>query len=259
VLCNPHNPLGRCYSRDFLIELMKLCQKYCINLISDEIYALSVWRHDPNYEPPVMQPFTSALSINAADIINPALIHVLWGMSKDFGANGLRCGVIVSQGNRDLIECIAGVSIFSYVSGLAEHTVSELLKDGAFTDAYITSNRQVLLEAYEFGAQALDGMGVPYVTTSNAALFIWCDLLTPYLRQRPLRISSATADPRQLWLASGALEKSLDNARVHVGVPDQFGSEQPGWFRLTFSRPRDQLREGLCRIRNVLEGRDESV
>lgn len=42
VLCNPHNPLGRCYLRDVIVRLMRLCQKYKIYLISDEIYALSV-------------------------------------------------------------------------------------------------------------------------------------------------------------------------------------------------------------------------
>jgi 1-aminocyclopropane-1-carboxylate synthase len=99
VLCNLHNHLGRCYSREFLIELMKLCQKYCIHHISDEIYALSVWPYDSNHQPPVMQPFTSALSINPTGIIDPALIHVLWGTSKDFGANGFRCGVIISRGH----------------------------------------------------------------------------------------------------------------------------------------------------------------
>ena len=43
MLCNPHNPLGRCYSRKAILAYMKLCQKYQIHFVSDEIYALSVW------------------------------------------------------------------------------------------------------------------------------------------------------------------------------------------------------------------------
>jgi aspartate/methionine/tyrosine aminotransferase len=62
-----------------LVELMKLCQKYQIHLISDEIYALSVFK---NPEAPNAPGFVSVLSIDTTDIIDPHLVHVLWGMSK---------------------------------------------------------------------------------------------------------------------------------------------------------------------------------
>ena len=58
---------------------MKFCQRHKIHLISDEIYALSVWR---NPEIPNAITFTSVLSIDPTGIIDPGLIHVLWGMSK---------------------------------------------------------------------------------------------------------------------------------------------------------------------------------
>ncbi|OJJ02574.1 hypothetical protein ASPVEDRAFT_53229 [Aspergillus versicolor CBS 583.65] len=40
VLVNPHNPVGRCYPTETLIEILKFCNKHQIHLISDEIYAL---------------------------------------------------------------------------------------------------------------------------------------------------------------------------------------------------------------------------
>ena len=58
---------------------MKLCQKYQIHLVSDEIYGLSVWE---NKDAPKAVPFTSVLSIDPAGIIDPSLVHVIWGMSK---------------------------------------------------------------------------------------------------------------------------------------------------------------------------------
>src|SRR5690242_18038301 len=45
MLCNPHNPLGRCYSRETLTALLRFCAKYRIHIISDEIYALTVWEN----------------------------------------------------------------------------------------------------------------------------------------------------------------------------------------------------------------------
>ena len=84
MLCSPHNPLGRCYSRESLIAYMRLCQKYQIHLVSDEIYAFSTWKNRHDSSPPPVD-FTSVLSIPSEGNIDPSLVHVLWGMSKDFG------------------------------------------------------------------------------------------------------------------------------------------------------------------------------
>lgn len=98
LICNPHNPLGRCYPRETLEALLQFCQKYQIHLISDEVYALSVYEEESSTDG-----FISVLSIEPADIgVNPALIHVLYGMSKDFAAAGLRLGCLISQNQRFL-------------------------------------------------------------------------------------------------------------------------------------------------------------
>jgi len=81
ILCNPHNPLGRCYSRETIIAYANFCEKYNLHLISDEIYALSVF---PSKEVPQPEKFMSALSINFGDFdIDSSRIHVVYGMSKD--------------------------------------------------------------------------------------------------------------------------------------------------------------------------------
>ncbi|KAG4217853.1 hypothetical protein PC116_g33667, partial [Phytophthora cactorum] len=72
---------------------MRLCASKGIHLISDEIYALSVFRRDdgPSEE------FVSALSIDPTGIIDPAQVQVLYGMSKDFGGPGMRLGCLISR------------------------------------------------------------------------------------------------------------------------------------------------------------------
>lgn len=54
----------------------------------DEMYALSVWRNTID-DCAKHDSFKSVLSIETHGIISPDLVHVLWGKSKDFGANGL--------------------------------------------------------------------------------------------------------------------------------------------------------------------------
>lgn len=64
---------------------MRFCQKHEIHLVSDEIYALSVW---DNPDAPDAPGFTSVLSIKTAGLIDASLVHVLWGMSKVCRAPG---------------------------------------------------------------------------------------------------------------------------------------------------------------------------
>ncbi len=68
---------------------MQFCAKHNLHYLSDEIYATSVFKND-SY--PDATPFKSVLSIAIEGVIDPNLVHVLYGAAKDFCANGLRLG-----------------------------------------------------------------------------------------------------------------------------------------------------------------------
>lgn len=74
-----------------LLEIAGFCQRHELHLISDEIYANSTFVN-PSF--PDAEPFTSLLSLDMVNVIAPERVHVLYGMSKDFCANGLRLGAI---------------------------------------------------------------------------------------------------------------------------------------------------------------------
>lgn len=99
LLCSPNNPLGlhivnqldadglmicegRCYTEEVLRAYMNLCNELDVHLISDELYALSVWKN-PELDDPVS--FTSLLSLDSAALMDPRKVHVVWGMSKVSG------------------------------------------------------------------------------------------------------------------------------------------------------------------------------
>ncbi|KAF5686669.1 aspartate aminotransferase [Fusarium denticulatum] len=108
LLCSPHNPLGRCYPKDVLRAYMSLCGKLGLHLIVDEIYALSVFE---NAKMRNTVPFTSILSLQANGLMDPRKVHVQWGLSKDFGATGLRIGCLISQSNELFLKSLEGFSI----------------------------------------------------------------------------------------------------------------------------------------------------
>ncbi|RAL09383.1 putative aminotransferase [Aspergillus homomorphus CBS 101889] len=243
MLCHPHNPLGRCYPRHVLVALMKLCQKYQMHFISDEIYALSVWKNtvDQTASPVA---FESALSVDLAGIIDSNLVHVLWGMSKDFGANGLRLGVIISQFNRDMHVAMGGVSLYSYTSGTADHLASLMFEDAEFTDKYIAENQEKLSTTYTYAARRLKELGIEYAPGCNAAFFLWVNLGKRFVELHPEEKGSEVGDKvmqrllqKKVFLASGAL----------------FGSERDGWFRVVFTHPVEFLETAFGRIVAALE------
>ncbi|GJC89945.1 putative inactive 1-aminocyclopropane-1-carboxylate synthase-like protein 2 [Colletotrichum liriopes] len=238
ILCNPHNPLGRCYPRETIVGLMKLCQKYQIHLVSDEIYALSVWGPGER--------FHSCLSIDTAGVIDPSLVHIVWGTSKDFGANGLRVGAVVSQHNPDLHAAVGFSSIHSSAASIAQESVANILQDTAWVDAYITDNHLKLSEHFSLVVEWAKSSGVPVAPGSNAAFFVWVDLGTAYRVRHP----KVPAED-----AFALLSKVLLSQKVLLAAGEQFGAEEPGWFRLVYSLSRQDLNEGLHRISLALEHR----
>ncbi|KNG90681.1 aspartate aminotransferase [Aspergillus nomiae NRRL 13137] len=244
ALCHPHNPLGRCYPRHVLVKLMELCQKYQMHFISDEIYALSVWTNTVDESPKPVD-FESSLSLDLTGIIDPQLVHILWGVSKDFGANGLRLGVIISQANRDMLMALRNVGLYSYVSGVSEHLVSLLLEDVDFTDEYIRLNREKLSENYSFVAKQLKSNGIEYSTGANAAFFIWMNLGKKYRELHP----EVKGDED----VSETVMELLLQKKVFLASGSLFGSEHGGWYRIVFSQPQEYLSEAVRRIMAALE------
>ena len=267
LLCSPHNPLGQCYTRDTLIELMRFCQKEQIHLICDEIYALSV------FENPTIsntEGFTSALSVVSPEIIDPGLVHVLWGLSKDFGANGLRIGCVVSQANQSLVEALDTHAAYSYPSSMLEYMACCILEDHQFLDAYVQENRRRLQRKYIFTIGFLKRYNIPFHASTNAGMFVWINLgeAVRRFRSRPplksvssncpheavtnLKLTAGTRMVGRIGMTDEMIMEALVARKVSVTSGAAFGSENIGWFRVVFAQAEHVLFEGLTRMVTAL-------
>ncbi|KAJ5555114.1 hypothetical protein N7535_007558 [Penicillium sp. DV-2018c] len=238
MLSHPHNPLGRCYPRETLIKLMQFCQKYQIHLVSDEIYALSTFENTIDEHPPQVK-FESALSIDTTDIIDPRLVHVLWGMSKDFGANGFRLGVIISQANTDVHAALTGPTLYTYVSAHTDYLASIILEDFVFTDWYLRENQKKLSESFAYTVKYLKDHGIEYGTGCNAAFFVWMNLGKKYRELHPEEEGEAIGDK---------VMQRLLQKKVFLVSDSMAGSEKAGWFRMVFTQGQHHVAEALKRI-----------
>lgn len=143
-LTSPHNPLGRCYPAETLQEFASFCSRHRLHLISDEIYAKSVF---PNPAISEQATFVSILSLDLRQVIDPVFVHVLYGASKDFCANGLRLGAVCTR-NEGLIGALSSISMFSWSPHVLQDVWAAMLEDKAWLKAFHAKKEILMLENY---------------------------------------------------------------------------------------------------------------
>lgn len=242
ILTTPHNPFGRCYTQEVMQAYMLFCQHHSLHLISDEIYAMSTFSNPSN---PDAAPFRSILSIPNNGLIDPNLVHVLYGMSKDFSANGLRLGLIISK-NKPLHHAMSSIVPFSWPSAPADVLWSTILEDKEWLEWYLAENRKRLGDAYQALTRILDRYGIEYIKGSSAGFFLWCNF----------SFATATTQDVPSLAEDQRLNKRILRGGVYLATSQGFQGEKNGWYRVTFSLPRKLLMLGLGRLLSVLLGRE---
>ncbi|KAF9116444.1 hypothetical protein BGX27_002476 [Mortierella sp. AM989] len=246
VVTNPHNPLGRCFPREVIIEFLKFASKNQLHILFDEIYALSVFDHalsgKAKEEQPDHTPFISVLSLpNIQDYCEKELVHVAYGMSKDFCLNGFRCGCLVSPWNEDVINAMGSIAVFTWISSTTEAMIIKLLEDPETIEKFAKTNQARLAESYTLAVDTLREHNIPYIPAQGGH-FLWVDL-RQYIPQS--FAAAASAGERKI-------ERNLWNAMLDEGVflnpGEVFTENKVGFFRLTFSVPPAMLRQGLERM-----------
>jgi aspartate/methionine/tyrosine aminotransferase len=211
---------------------MAFCQKHRIHFISDEIYAATVFESGE----PDTYPFTSVLSIDPKGIIDQDLIHVIYGMAKDFGSAGLRVGALITH-NAALQKGFTSIIRFHSPSGMAVTVGSAMLEDREWCREFLDISRNRISEAFRLITTELSRIGIKYLRGSNAGYFLWIDL-SPYL---PPDSSGLSKLEREFALA----EKLLDGGVfLHPGEEHAL---EPGWFRLVYTEDPLVVQEGVKR------------
>ncbi len=220
LLCNPHNPVGRVFTRAELERLAEICLKHDIVICSDEIHCDLLM--DGNQHIPM-----ASLSPEIAD-----KTITLLAPSKTFNLAGLGCGFAVVQ-NPDLLKRmqakshgIGHVEIFGYAGALAAYRegadwLEELL-------VYLQANRDYLVDYVKAN---LPGVRT---TTPEGTYLAWLDC-------REAGIEGVPAD------------FFLEKARVSLNDGAWFGRGGAGFVRLNFGCPRETLDQALVHMHKSLK------
>ncbi|EIT75178.1 1-aminocyclopropane-1-carboxylate [Aspergillus oryzae 100-8] len=247
VLANPHNPLGRPYSRLILEQCMAFCQRRNIHLVSDEAFAFSSFT-SPDFTNP--EPFISCLSIDPSRVgCDPQRIHVVWSMSKDLSASGVRlvrsqlplfllpwinsrgCVITRNRPLRDVVGLVASV----HVSVLSTVFAKEVLASPQLPKL-LTLSATRLAKAYSTLTTAFKATGIEYFP-SYATVFVLARLAP-----------NATAWDEEMLALRAYMQAGV---AVAPGRAYHMAERQKGWMRVTFAVSNEDLSEGIRRTKTV--------
>ncbi len=219
MLCSPHNPCGRVWSRDEMQAVMALCARYGATLICDEIHADFVYA--PNRHVSVM-----ALPAACKRVM-------LCAASKTFNVAGLEQSAIVCDDEALRARMAAQMNAsgvkagnaFALAATRAAYTGCDAWLDGLL--CYLAENRDA---AVAFLRETLPAV---VVTPLEATYLLWLDC-------------------RALGLPQEELLSRVAAAHVKVNDGLFFGELGRGFIRLNIGCPRAQLMEALRRIAGAL-------
>ena len=219
LLCNPHNPSGRVWTREELQRMYDICQKHGVKVVSDEIHCELIM---PGHE---FVPFGTITD----DCV------VMNSPSKNFNTAGLQIANIICKhpGWRRRIDRainineVCDVNPFGIVALQAAYNESEDWLDEL--NQYLWGNYQVLCDFIDknlpqWKVCRLEGTYLPWVDVS--AMGIPVDTLC---------------------------QRLLQEAKVWVNPGTMYGSQTgQGYVRFNIATQRSRLIEALHRIKACL-------
>ena len=223
LLCNPHNPGGRVWTRDELTRVAELCRKYGVRVVSDEIHC-ELTLYDNEYVPFGSLP--DELSRDSITCCSP---------SKAFNTAGLQIANIVCRDAemRNRIDRAININEVCDVNPFGVIALQAAYSDEGYEwltqlRKYISANYDLLLERF---ARELPKCKVMRMEGTYLA---WIDC-------------------SELHIPSDEIEKMLMHEnKVWVNAGSMYGAEGAAFIRINMACTSELLNEGITRIVNGL-------
>ena len=224
ILCSPHNPVGRVWTRDELQRLVDLAARYGAVIVSDEIHA--DFTFDGHRQ-------TRILALEGA----AERCVMLTSATKSFNLAGLRHSSVIAP-NPSLRKAVSDA----------------LTRAHATSPNIFGSIAQTV--AYTCGDEWMDAV-VEYVKENRDYTVAFLREQLPELRCAPQEGTYLTwIDFSGLGMPHEAVMTLLtDRARVALNSGLFFGEEGRGWFRMNLATPRVNVERTLDCITKAIRSR----
>jgi len=223
LLCSPHNPIGRVWTRRELECLSRFCVEKGIILITDEVY-FGLIKKGKNFVP--MAAISEEASMNTI---------TLTSVSKSFNLAGLKHSLVIAKNPEYRAAFRRGIvrSNSSFGGCIFGHAATEAaLKDG---DLWRASLMEYVHENFLHLQKYLqDSLPQVKIVQPEGTYFAWLDL-------------------RNLGVPEDRLKRVVENdARITVTFGEHMGPGGEGHIRINLATAKSTLNEGLKRLIQAL-------
>lgn len=223
LLCNPHNPAGRVWTRRELTRIGEICLRHGVLVIADEIHCELV------YQGHTYTPFAS--------ISEEFLMHSVTCISpsKAFNLAGLQIANIIcaDEGMRIKIDKAININEVCDVNPFGVEALIAAYNEGA---EWLEALKHYLSGNYNYlKAFFMEYLPKLPVVMLEGTYLVWVDCTA--LKRSSKEIADDLLKKEKLWVNDGGI----------------YGEDGEGFIRINIACPRERLIEGLNKLRHALK------
>ena len=221
ILCNPHNPVGRSFTKDELDEIVRLCKKNNVILVVDEIHGDIIMK-DSKFR----------TIINYFNDYNK--IIVCTAPSKTFNIAGIQSAniIIKNKSFREKFTEMINSASMGTPNLFALVACEEAYKNGKSwmeeQNEYLTNTRDYVYKFFK------ENIPKAKVYKLEATYLMWINL-------------------KYLKLSQDELLQGLEKHGVLLNSGTKYSEDFVGYVRLNIACPFEQVKDGLNRIKKFVE------
>lgn len=219
ILCNPHNPIGRVWTKEELERIVEICESYKVFIISDEIHSDLVFKGYKHTSLTTVAPYYKD---NIVTLTAPSKTFNLAGL---YVSNAIITDEKLRSRYKELFSTtpnVLGAEALIAAYNKGETWLEELLE-------YIESNYNYALKFVNENVPKIK------VIKQEGTFLTWLDC-------------------RELGLSDEELERFfLEKAKLALSTGTAFGKGGSGFMRMNIGCPISTVKEALERLKNAVD------
>lgn len=223
LLCNPHNPAGRVWTREELTRLGEICLRNNVIVVADEIHCELVY---PGHTYTPFASISKTFLMNSVTCTSP---------SKAFNLAGLQIANIISADEEVRMKIDKAINI-NEVCDVNPFGVEALMAAYNNGEEWLEELKHYLAENYSYLKEYFNEHLPQFpVTTLEGTYLVWVNCSV--LQQRSKDIVETLLKEEKLWVNEGSM----------------YGEAGNSFIRINIACSREVLTDGLNRLMNGLK------
>lgn len=220
-ICNPHNPVGRAWTREELEEIASIALKYNVFIMSDDVYS------------GLLFPGTSYTPIASLSKEISALTVTQYSTSKSYNTTGLRHSYIVAE-NPEIMKLYTD-SLLRLQLSYGKNIMGMAATIAAYRDcdSWLDELNRTIQRNHEFITSYFDeNLPGASVAIADSTYFAWCDMRA--LGLPPAQLSYLLECEEHMITENGS----------------ELGKGGNGFIRINLATSEENLAEGVRRLKH---------